>query len=196
MKYQKILLALWAISMLTSLHTVCAINQPARELSVAPNEVPLLSPKQLSKQMKDFKRYLNRVNRCLFTGPCTSEEIAQVRRHAWGLIKSLVIVSGAAVLYKYREPIKEWGQARGKEFKEAVKTTAKETVKASVEDIQVKPTYSSFGLPTGVEVVVKEEGREEKGKEEKKAVSRAVSPEGSDDEEGEEGEGSFMEFGF
>lgn len=105
MKYQKILPALWAVSMLTSLHTVRAINQPVSELSVAPNEVPLLSPKQLSKQMKDFKRYLNRVNRCLFTGPCTREEIAQVRRHAWRLIKSLVIVGGVAALCKYGVPV-------------------------------------------------------------------------------------------
>ena len=54
---------------------------------------PLFSPKQLKIGMDNFKNYLDKVKRCLATGPCKQEELMQVKRHGLFLLKLLAAVA-------------------------------------------------------------------------------------------------------
>ena len=107
MNFKKILAGVLSVSLLGSSLMVSAIDQPSSVPMVEQGEVPILAPKQqLIKQMNTFRRYLNRVKRCLFTGPCTREEIAQVKRHGWKLIKLMLLLGlvGGLTYRQYRKP--------------------------------------------------------------------------------------------
>lgn len=151
MSVRKNLVALVAVSILGVSNTIQSINPSADEVLVGQSEVPLLSPKQLSKQMNDFRRYLNRVRRCMFTGPCTKEEIAQVRRHALKLLKAMGWAGAAMALYYVSPMLKQKALEGAKATKELAQQAVEETVKKAVQTAlaEVKGT-----VPDAVEAVV------------------------------------------
>ena len=59
------------------------------------NAVPLFSPKQLKIGMDNFKNYLDKVQRCLVTGPCKREELMQIKKHGLFLLK--LLAAGALI---------------------------------------------------------------------------------------------------
>ncbi len=66
--------------------------------------VPLLSPKQANVQMKALKGYLSKVKRCMVTGPCNQEELGQVKRHAFRLLKWMAVLAVAGLIAKVGLP--------------------------------------------------------------------------------------------
>jgi len=166
---RKSLLALLAISILGISVNIDAINQASDELEQS--EVPMLSPKQLSKQMRDFRRYVNRVRRCMFTGPCTKKEMTQVRRHGWYLLKALGVAGAGALLYYYRAPIKGWAETKAQAGEEALKRKAKEMGAAAGAGlaeqvrglgVKVQPQYGGPGsmVPVGFTAEVQQRGEQ------------------------------------
>ncbi len=69
---------------------------------------PLFSPKQLNIGMNNFKNYLDKVKRCLATGPCKQEELMQVKKHGLFLLKLLAAVALVGLVrWKVKKEIKE-----------------------------------------------------------------------------------------
>lgn len=127
MHAKKFLLSVLSISLLIHPFVVRAVDpvQPDVQIeALEQGEVPLLSPKQLTKQYKDFLGYLNRVRRCLFTGAgaCTREEMSQVSRHAWNLLKLVGLAVGAGFVYQYA-PVKIRSALEGWKVKGPLGTT-------------------------------------------------------------------------
>lgn len=70
--------------------------------------VPLFSPKQLKIGMKNFKNYLDKVKRCIATGPCKAEELMQVKKHGLFLLKAIVLAALAGfAIRKGRQVVRE-----------------------------------------------------------------------------------------
>ena len=63
-------------------------------------EVPLFSRKGLAQKMRGLRKNLSTVKRCLFTGPCTSEEMKKVNKQICFLFKSIGVVVGGVAIYK------------------------------------------------------------------------------------------------
>ena len=78
-------IAVMLLVLLSSESTIWAVNSNG--------VVPLFSPKQLKIGMNNFKNYLDKVKRCLATGPCKQEELMQVKRHGLFLVKLLAAVA-------------------------------------------------------------------------------------------------------
>jgi hypothetical protein len=133
MNLRKKFLALLAISILGISNEIGAINQPLDEQPMLQNEVPLLSPKQLSKQMQDLRRYLNRVRRCMFTGPCTKEEIVQVQRHIGKVLKGMGIIGAGALLYRGFPRLKAEAEAQARRLRVAAEAEAEQLGKAAAK---------------------------------------------------------------
>ena len=69
---------------------------------------PLFSPKQLKIGMNNFRNYLDKVKRCLATGPCKQEELMQVKKHGLFLLKLLAaVVLVGLVRWKVKKEIAE-----------------------------------------------------------------------------------------
>ncbi len=62
--------------------------------------VPIFSLKNLKSKVSDFRKNLNKIKRCLITGPCTCEEIKQVNAQLVFLTKVIVITFGAVGIWK------------------------------------------------------------------------------------------------
>ncbi len=78
-------IAVMLLVLLSSESTIWAVNSNG--------VTPLFSPKQLNIGMNNFKNYLDKVKRCLATGPCKQEELMQVKRHGLFLLKLLAAVA-------------------------------------------------------------------------------------------------------
>ncbi|TET33484.1 hypothetical protein E3J61_03960, partial [Candidatus Dependentiae bacterium] len=78
-------IAVMLLVLLSSESTIWAANSDG--------VTPLFSPKQLNIGMNNFKNYLDKVKRCLATGPCKKEELMQVKRHGLFLLKLLAAVA-------------------------------------------------------------------------------------------------------
>ena len=197
MNFKKILAGVLSVSLLGSSVMMSAIAQPANEIAMEESEVPLLAPKQqLIKQYKDFRRYLNRVNRCLFTGPCTKAEIMQVKRHGWKLFKLMValgLIGGGLAYRRYRKPAEEVpaGETGFVERKiiEAKEMLARQTPEVAKEFFAGEAAFGAYPaegigpgglIPGGVELKVRRKAKEvvpEGKKEETPARSSSAPPE-------------------
>lgn len=160
MDFKKILSGTVLSFLIGSSFTAQALDRPAPGLDVEEGEVPILSPKQLSKQMKDFKKYLNKVQRCLFTGPCTKEEKAQVWRHGKRLMKYVALAGGAVLFYHKGVPLVQKGYGATRKFFGGEFEAAVEKVKGGVKEVgqQAEETVESLKkkLPEGVEGLLEE----------------------------------------